>query len=341
MPIPSERCAMFDIRKIFPRAKRTEKIVESRPPERSDAGQGVDDRVKKFLKYGVSYAETHPVYEPVGVLSQLVDTTFLSQEISDPQGEFFLDRNDVNWDDVIRRDKVPIPDTRNREDYFPERHLVYWLSGYVDYYKTLAAVKSYGISGGRFFDFGGSTGRVFRHFAFQSDKWDVWSSDFKISSVEWNMKYFPTSIKALLNNSNPSLPLPDNYFDLVTAFSVFTHINETETAWLLELRRILKIGGIAYLSIHDESTWCDQKDQLHDTDQLHDVVVRFRPDIAELEEMPKGKTVVTFREDDPYNCIVFHSREHIENVWGRFFEICEIRSSYHFYQGVVVCRRAY
>jgi ubiquinone/menaquinone biosynthesis C-methylase UbiE len=127
--------------------------------------------------------------------------------------------------------------------------------------------------------------------------------------------------------------LPDNYFDLVTGYSVFTHINETETSWLLELRRILKIGGIALLTIHDETTWQNQVPSLRAT------VVAFRPDIADLPEMPKGKTVATFREDDPYNCNVFHSREHIESVWGRFFEICEIKSLYFDQQAVVVCRR--
>jgi hypothetical protein len=51
----------------------------------------------------------------------------------------------------------------------------------------------------------------------------------------------------------------------VTAFSVFTHINEPEIAWLLELRRILKIGGIACNSVHDEATWQNPVPLLRDT----------------------------------------------------------------------------
>ena len=54
---------------------------------------------------------------------------------------------------------------------------------------------------------------------------------------------------------------------------------------------------------------------------------------------PEQKTVVTFREDDPYNCNVFHAREHIERVWGRFFEICTVRPLYLDHQALVVCRR--
>ena len=293
----------------------------------------MDDRLKKLLKYGVSYADDNQMLPPVGTPSEFIDKTYLSQYKWWPEEQDNLGREELDYDDLLRRDLAQMPEEGNREGYCPGNHLLYWLSGYRDYRRALAAVEPYGISSGRYFDFGGSTGRVFRHFAFQSNKWDVWSSDFKISSAEWNLRYFPTSIRIVLNNSNPSLPLPDNYFDLVTAYSVFTHINETETSWLLELRRILKIGGVAYLTIHDEVTWSNM------SEYLQDQIVQFRPDIAYPAEMPKGKTVVTWREDDPYNCNVFLSREHIESVWGRFFEICEIKSRYHDMQAVVVCRR--
>ncbi|MCA1697943.1 MAG: class I SAM-dependent methyltransferase [Actinobacteria bacterium] len=42
----------------------------------------------------------------------------------------------------------------------------------------------------------------------------------------------------------PPLPQPDAYFDLVWATSVFTHISDHWSAWLLELHRLLKDGGL-------------------------------------------------------------------------------------------------
>ncbi len=293
----------------------------------------MDDRLKKLLKYGVSYADASEILPPVGIPSNFFDKTYLSDQSwwKEKAQAWWLE--EPEWEELLRRDQAPIPDRENREGYFAKHHLAFWISGYRDYRKTIAAVEPYGIRGGRFFDFGGSTGRVFRHFEFQSDQWDVWSSDFKLSSVGWNQTHYPNSIKVFLNNSNPSLPLPDSYFDLVSAFSVFTHINETETAWLLELRRILKVGGIAYITIHDEATW------LNMVPMIKNKVEKFRPDIADLVELPEGKTVVTFRDDDPYNCHVFHGRQYIENVWGRFFEICEIKSLNHDQQAVVICRR--
>src|SRR5437763_7108256 len=68
--------------------------------------------------------------------------------------------------------------------------------------------------------------------------------------------YMPRSIRLILNASAPSLPLPGRYFDVITAFSVFTHIDEDlESAWLLELRRILTPGGLLYVTIQDEAFW--------------------------------------------------------------------------------------
>jgi len=253
----------------------------------------LETSITKLQKYGTPYASTGPVLLPVGIPADFIDENYVSTHDWWREAHHdWLRGQDLDFSALMRRDPAPLPECSNREDYFGDNHLAYWLSGYRDYRKTLAALPD-GLVGGRYFDFGGSTGRVFRHFAFQSDAWDVWSSDFKINSVEWNLRHFPTTIKTLLNTSSPSLPLPDGYFDLVTAFSVFTHINEPEIAWMLELRRILKVGGIACISIHDEATWQNR------VPQIQDVILRFRPEIANLPALPEQKTVVTFREDDP------------------------------------------
>jgi SAM-dependent methyltransferase len=233
----------------------------------------------------------------------------------------------------IARDVFPIPQSNNREGYASGDDLGYWLSGYGDYLMIKDLAAEYGVIRGRYFDFGGSTGRVFRHFALQSEAWDVWSCDFKISSLEFNLKYFPSRIRVFLNSSLPSLPVPDAYFDLISACSVFTHIDEGETGWLLELRRTLKVGGIACISIHSKETW------ERNTGELLADVTAFRPDIADLAELPEGKTVVTFRNDDPYKCHTFHSDDYIHRNWGRFFEICEVRPLVLGLQAMVVCRR--
>lgn len=292
---------------------------------KSDDGHdtATDPRLKRLLKHAQAFASDQPELPPVGTPRDFIDPERLAQ----------LSATYPDIIECIARDTTPIPAEQNREDYNPGAHLSYWIGGFHDYRQTLRIAASHGVAKGRYLDFGGSTGRVFRHFALQTDNWDVWSCDFKLSSVNWCLRHFDRRVKAFPNTSTPSLPLEDNAFDLITAFSVFTHLDETELGWLLELRRLLRPGGIACLTIHDEQTWLNRHPLIEST--LH----RFRPDIAALPVLPKGKSVVTWRDDDPYNCNVFHAQDYVENVWGRFFEICERRSLWHGAQGVVVCRK--
>ncbi|MDP8916352.1 MAG: class I SAM-dependent methyltransferase [Pseudomonadota bacterium] len=285
-----------------------------------------------LLKYGTPYAQDDPLLPPVGVPSDFISPSFLAR----PRWSIY-----EGLEQRMRADPFPIPAVVNREGYCDgtweidgeqvANHIGYWLSGYEDYRTTTAAAAAHGCSGGRVFDFGGGTGRVFRHFAAQEEGWDTWTSDFRLSSVRWNLLHFSPRVKALSNTSTPTLPLPDGYFDLVTAYSVFTHIDEPELQWLAELRRILKVGGLAFLTIHNEDTW------------------RVAPRWRELfsgeagrdlgETLPSWKTVSTWREDDPYNCNVFHGREYIERVWGSLFEIVQVTPQAVGDQAAVLCRR--
>ena len=49
----------------------------------------------------------------------------------------------------------------------------------------------------------------------------------------------------------PHVPFEDSSFDLVFSGSVFTHIDDLADAWFLELRRVLKPGGLLYFTVHD------------------------------------------------------------------------------------------
>jgi hypothetical protein len=188
--------------------------------ERSARLTSLETSVGRLLKYGTPYASTGPVRPPVGIPADFIDETYVSL-LREEHHDWWRGQ-DLDLAALMRRDPAPLPECSNREGYCGDDHLAYWLGGYRDYRKTLAVLPD-GLVGGRYFDFGGSTGRVFRHFAFQSDAWNVWSSDFKINSVEWNLRHFPTTIKTLLSNSSPSLPLPDGYFDSDRILGVHPH----------------------------------------------------------------------------------------------------------------------
>jgi SAM-dependent methyltransferase len=184
---------------------------------------------------------------------------------------------------------------------------------------------------GRYLDFGGSTGRVFRHFHFQSDAWRVMSCDFKMTSVEWNLKHFPSGIEVFQNSYNPTLPLESSTVTLISAMSVFTHIDETETSWLMELRRILRPGGLLLATVHDESTWRADK-------ALRDKTIKINPTWTH-DDMPEGRRVSTWRIDDPYRCDVFQTQSYIRHQWGRYMEVVSILPCSFGPQTMVVLRK--
>jgi SAM-dependent methyltransferase len=59
--------------------------------------------------------------------------------------------------------------------------------------------------------------------------------------------------KVSVNDDDPPLPFADNTFGLIFNHSVFTHIDEQrQDAWLTELHRVTRPGGLLILSIHGE-----------------------------------------------------------------------------------------
>jgi len=248
-------------------------------------------------------------------------------------GDFLADIQNEADVERARRDFLPIPHAENREGYQNGYHARYWAFGLVDYDKVEAACKRMGIRGGRYYDFGGSTGRVFRHVHCQNRSFEVWSSDFKMSHFLWNQRYMPTDLRVFLNGFAPPLPVPDAHFDVVTAFSVFTHIDELESPWLLELRRILKPGGLLYATIHDETHWPTKG-------QATLQAINMSADGAGItadSPFPGKRVAFHFRDDGGYySCNVFHPTAYIERQWGRFFEIVDLRSCDHSTQCVVL-----
>src|SRR5690606_31208307 len=135
-------------------------------------------------------------------------------------------------------------------------HFDYWLSGLRDMGHLRATAENLGLEVRDYLDFGCASGRVVRHAALQ---WEslrrVVGIDLNRRHIDWIGKFLPARIEAIQGHSIPCLPLGDASIDLVSAFSVFTHIEAFETTWLAELRRVLRPGGLAWITVHSEHTW--------------------------------------------------------------------------------------
>ena len=246
----------------------------------------------------------------------------------------------------VANDEYPIPAESDREGYHKDRHYDWWVSGLRDYLCIKRTLARYGVGlsdGDNAFELGCASGRVLRHFACQEPALTVWGADIQLRYIEWIRKFLPKRIRAFQNTVLPQLPLEGNSQKLIYAFSVFTHIDDFELAWLAELRRVLLPGGVAYLTIHSERTWKNMNPEW----PLWKGLVRHKDHIPDYDisaelfkrQMPLPKTVFWWTTGKTYNTQVFHSDEYIRDAWGRFFSIKEIIPSGYDYQDVVVLQK--
>ncbi len=263
-----------------------------------------------------------------------------------------LDGNELSLDykQVVKKDRMPIPMPVDREHYGTlENSPYYWATGYADWLNVNEAVKRYTQldqqdTKTRVLDFGCASGRFLRNCCvFGADNFDSWGCDFAPAHVDWVKRHLSDQIKIVLTTNTPHLPFPDGYFDVVTAFSVFTHIDHLEDAWLLELRRVTQPNGLLYLTVHNQATW--DRVLAHPT-SLKNLLLTNNVEgnatvTRELFEspMPKDRMVFRISPDDIYNCDVWITNEYVHQKWGRYFDIHQIADNGHTsYQSPVIMR---
>lgn len=101
-------------------------------------------------------------------------------------------------------------------------------------------------------DFGCGAGRMVRWFKPSSERGEIWGCDISSEHILWAHQYLSPPFHFFTNTVVPHLPFESNYFDLIYAGSVFTHIDDLAMAWLLEMRRILKPEGRLYITIQEK-----------------------------------------------------------------------------------------
>ncbi|PSL17615.1 class I SAM-dependent methyltransferase [Shimia abyssi] len=253
------------------------------------------------------------------------------------------DGHSSRWEKVTRDlyaalevDTYPIPPTAAREGYYGPRHFSYWASGLRDMQMLLDCAERNNVYVHRYLDFGCASGRVIRHFAVQEPQIETFGSDLNRHHVEWVNTHLPSTVTAFMNHSIPSLPLPDSYLDLVSAYSVFTHIEAFETSWLMELRRVMKPGAIAWITIHSHLSWLD----LEESWPLYRGLKNHKdfPPLEEREPMTEDRKVFRWRNDKSYSSNVFYSLDYIHKTWGRIFEVSEFRRRHPGFQDVIILK---
>jgi ubiquinone/menaquinone biosynthesis C-methylase UbiE len=106
----------------------------------------------------------------------------------------------------------------------------------------------------RILEFGCGTGRMIRHLPEIVLNAELWGVDISAEHIRWCIENLTPAIHFATTTVVPHLPFEDRYFDLIFCGSVFTHIEDIQESWLLELGRVLRPSGKLYITIHDEHT---------------------------------------------------------------------------------------
>lgn len=235
-------------------------------------------------------------------------------------------------------DKWPIPATMDRERYHLDRHRDYWLSGLRDYLVIIRELKRLEVPVTRYFELGCSSGRTLRHFLVNNPESEIWGADINYRNVMWLQRHIPP-VRTFQNTSIPQLPLEDMHFDFVCAFSVFTHIETFVETWLAEIWRVLRPGGIAWLTLHTEYS----VENMTDNWPLAKAV-SMHPDYTGKSELlsrlqKNGRVIFRHKADGSYSSNVVCSTDFIKRTWGAFFEVVEVKRAFPAFQDVFLLRK--
>lgn len=153
-------------------------------------------------------------------------------------------------------------------------------------------------------DFGCGCGRVIRHWR-DLKGIEISGTDCNPEIVEWCRRNLPLA-KYSCNDLTPPTSYDDNQFDLVYAFSVFTHLSEEiQRQWIAEFARIIKPGRYLLLSLAGES-------------------FMYELTLGEREQFEAGRVVVKGSDVPGTNqCTAYHPEQYVRGKLVDAFEILE------------------
>ena len=179
-------------------------------------------------------------------------------------------------------------------------------------------------------DFGVGCGRVL------VPLWQRWGGeivfhgcDIDEAAVAWLRAHYP-ALPVAVNQFRPPLPYAADSFDLLYSVSVFSHLDEQgQLDWLTEVRRVLRPGGVAMLTVHGESAFR----RFASGEAVG--AIRSAPSRLAAESLDERGFVYEEAEWSRWNALrfigdgsgwglAFHSDEYLRSRWGELFPSLEI-----------------
>jgi SAM-dependent methyltransferase len=183
-------------------------------------------------------------------------------------------------------------------------------------------------------DWGCGCGRILRHLPPPSAPKRIYGFDIDQEAIAWVTENLPW-VETSRTEGLPPLPYVDASFDLIFNHSVMSHLDAFyQDAWLGELRRTLRPGGIAILTVHGRHVF--QK-----------FMETSPPDVrTTYAKILNAEGIIFIKGDqsasgfpDFYHTS-FNDVPYVFNHWARFLDIrCYIPQGAMNYQDLVVLQR--
>ena len=186
-------------------------------------------------------------------------------------------------------------------------------------------------------DLGCAAGRMLRFYPRTEGRSELWGVDIKAKHICWCQQHLSPPLFFATTTTMPHVPFEDNYFDLVYCGSVFTHISDLADAWFLELRRILRKGGYAYITIHDKHTiellltkYKDRKDYQFLIDMMRQL---------DKETSILSQNYAYFSIGSEPKTQVFYDVEYLLKKWSQLAKVISITPEAHSYQTALLFQK--
>jgi SAM-dependent methyltransferase len=183
--------------------------------------------------------------------------------------------------------------------------------------------------GTRVLDFGCGWGRMVRFFLRDLAGEDVYGADVGLDMITLCREHFRTGHFELVQPTPPTR-LPRASFDVVYAYSVFSHLNEAVSlAWIEELTATLKPGGLLIVTTQARRfiTRCEEirRDGKPGNPWEESLSRLFTDQMAALEAYDGGQFVHVATGGGDYRPASFYGesvipRDYVDRVWSRFLE---------------------
>lgn len=205
-----------------------------------------------------------------------------------------------------------------------------------------AAVERHGGFGRvrRMLDWGCGCGRVTAHFFADGRVSEVYGTDIDGEATSWCEKAFPRG-HFQKTGLYPPLPFPDAHFDLVVAYSVFTHLERgAQKAWLGEMRRVLAPGGLLLATVHGEFAALFARRPQNRSDRFFESLGLRSILPEEIIDSTIDHALDGVAPADYYRG-VFQRKAYTLREWSRFLDVVEYREAgVGNYQDLVALRRS-